>query len=86
MNFHNFFTIYVFEVGESIADTPTKLTCLSDLAELRNLSVMSSCYSDFRYLDWFWRYGQKTEPLCRYVPFVGVFFDPLAPTQKNSKF
>ena len=31
MNFHNFFTIYVFEVKESIIDIPTELRCLIDL-------------------------------------------------------
>ena len=30
MDFHNFFTIYVFEVKESIVDIPTELRCLSD--------------------------------------------------------
>ena len=27
---------------------------------LRNLSVMSNCYSDFWYLDWFWSYNNNT--------------------------
>ena len=31
MNFHNFFSIYVFEVKESIADIPTELPCSGDL-------------------------------------------------------
>ena len=31
MDFHNFFTIYVFEVKESIVDILTELRCLSDL-------------------------------------------------------
>ena len=30
MDFHNFFTIYVFEVKESIVDILTELRCLSD--------------------------------------------------------
>ena len=39
MDFHNFFTIYVFEVQESIADIPTKLRCLGDLKNLGKLPV-----------------------------------------------
>ena len=31
MDFHNFFTIYVFEVKEFIVDILTELRCLSDL-------------------------------------------------------
>ena len=31
MDFHNFFTIHVFEVREFIADISTELPCLSDL-------------------------------------------------------
>ena len=34
MYFHNFFTIYVFEVKESIADIPTELSSLDDLENL----------------------------------------------------
>ena len=50
---------------------------------LWNLSMMSSCYSDFRYLDWFWSYGRKTgTPMTEF----SVFFYPPAPTDKNSKF
>ena len=30
MNFHNFSSIYVFEVKLFIADIPTKMPCLSD--------------------------------------------------------
>ena len=30
MDFHNFFSIYVFEVKLFIADNPTKLPCLGD--------------------------------------------------------
>ena len=37
--FLNFPTIYVFEVEESIADVPTKLTCLSDLKNPGQLLV-----------------------------------------------
>ena len=39
MDFHNFLTIYVFEVKESIADIPTKLACLGDLENLGQLPV-----------------------------------------------
>ena len=31
MDFHNFFSIYVFEVKESIADIPVELPCLGDV-------------------------------------------------------
>ena len=34
MNFWNFFSIYVFEVKESIADNPTEPPCLGDLKNL----------------------------------------------------
>ena len=39
MAFHNFFSIYVFEVKESIADILVKLPCLSDLENLGQLPV-----------------------------------------------
>ena len=39
MNFHNFFTIYVFKVKESIADIPTELRCSSDLENPSQLPV-----------------------------------------------
>ena len=39
MDFHNFFTIYVFEVKESIADIPTELPCLGDLENPGQLPV-----------------------------------------------
>ena len=35
MNFGHFFSIYVFEVKESIADIPTELPCLADLKTSR---------------------------------------------------
>ena len=42
MNFHNFFSIYVFEVKESIADIPTELPCSGDLENPgQNLIPMS---------------------------------------------
>ena len=31
MDFHNFYTIYVFKVKESTADIPTELSCFTDL-------------------------------------------------------
>ena len=34
MDFHNFFSIYVFRVKESIADIPSELLCLSNLENL----------------------------------------------------
>ena len=39
IDFWNFFTIYVFEVKESIADIPTELPCLSDLENPSQLPV-----------------------------------------------
>ena len=39
MDFHNFFTIYVLEVKESIADILTELRCLSDLDNPSQLPV-----------------------------------------------
>ena len=39
LDFHNFFSIYVFEVKESIADIPVKLPCLCDLENLGQLPV-----------------------------------------------
>ena len=39
MNFHNFFSIYVFEVKKSIADIPTELPCSGDLENLGQLPV-----------------------------------------------
>ena len=34
MDFHNFFSIYVFGVKESIADIPTEPRCMGDLQNL----------------------------------------------------
>ena len=39
MDFHNFFTIYVFKVKESIVVIPTELRCLSDLENPSQLPV-----------------------------------------------
>ena len=39
IDFWNFFSIYVFEVKESIADIPTKLPCLGDLENQGQLPV-----------------------------------------------
>ena len=39
MDFWNFFTIYVFEVRESIADIPTELPCSGDLENSGHLPV-----------------------------------------------
>ena len=43
MNFHNFFSINVFEVRESIADIPTVLTCSGDLKNSGQLPVLPVC-------------------------------------------
>ena len=39
MDFHNFFSIYVFEVEESIVDIPIELPCSGDLENPGQLSV-----------------------------------------------
>ena len=39
MDFHNFFSIYVFKVKESIADIPSELLCLGDLENPGQLPV-----------------------------------------------
>ena len=39
MDFHNFFTIYVFDDKESIVDILTKLQCLIDLENPSQLPV-----------------------------------------------
>ena len=39
MDFHNFYTVYVYKVKESIADIPTELPCLSDLENPSQLPV-----------------------------------------------
>ena len=40
MDFHNFYTIYVFKVKESSADIPTELPCLSDFENPNQLPVL----------------------------------------------
>ena len=39
MNFWTFFTIHIFEGGESISDILAELPCLGDLRNLGKLSV-----------------------------------------------
>ena len=39
MDFHNFYTIYVFKVKKSIANIPIELPCLSDLENPSQLPV-----------------------------------------------
>ena len=39
IDFRDFFTIYVFEVEESIADISTELPCLSDLGNPDQIPV-----------------------------------------------
>ena len=39
MDFHNFFSIYVFKVKEFIADIPSELLCLDDLENPGQLPV-----------------------------------------------
>ena len=45
LDFHNFFTIYVFEIKESIADIPTMPTCLNDLGNPGQLPVQEELRS-----------------------------------------
>ena len=45
LDFHNFFTIYVFEIKESIADIPTMPTCLNDLGNSGQLPVQEELRS-----------------------------------------
>ena len=52
---------------------------------LRNLSMMSSCYSNCRKRDWLRSYGRKTEPLWRKFPCFGVFPTLLPPPQTKIK-
>ena len=59
-----------------------KVKCVQIHLYIATLSVMSSCYSDFRYLDWFWSHGRKTEPLWRNFPCFGFFVYPPAPQTK----
>ena len=39
IDFHNFFTAYVFEVKKSISDIPTDLPCLGDFTNSGQLPV-----------------------------------------------
>ena len=39
MDFHNFYTVHVYKVKESIADIPTELPCLSDLENPSHVPV-----------------------------------------------
>ena len=47
MNFHNFFSISVFRVEESIAGIPNELLCLGDLENLGQLPVQEVLLIDF---------------------------------------
>ena len=51
----------------------------------KTISRMSSCYSDFWYLDWFRNYSRTTEPLCHNFPIFCVFFDPPDPHRQKFK-
>ena len=63
MDFHNFFTIYVFEVKESIIDIPTELRCPSDLENSSQLPVwevlviLSYKFLKFSHYSYFWGQG-----------------------------
>ena len=63
MDFHNFFTIYVFEVKEFIVDILTELRCLSDLDNPSQLPVwevliiLSHEYFKFSNYSCFWGQG-----------------------------
>jgi hypothetical protein len=63
MDFHNFFTIYVFEVKESIVDILTELRCLIDLENPSQLPVwevlviLSYKFLKFSHYSCFWGQG-----------------------------
>ena len=42
MNFHNFYSIYIFKDKKSAADIPTELPCLSDLENPSQLLMILS--------------------------------------------
>ena len=52
MDFHNFFSIYVFRVKESIADIPSELLCLGDLENLGQLLVQEVHRGTDDYVLW----------------------------------
>ena len=52
MDFHNFFSIYVFGVKESIADIPTELPCLDDFENLGQLPVWEVLWGTDDCVSW----------------------------------
>ena len=62
-DFHNFFTIYVSEVKESIIDIPTELPCLIDFENPNQLPVwkvlviLSYIFLKFSHYSCFWDQG-----------------------------
>ena len=49
-NFHNFFSIYVFEVKESMADIPTEIPCLGDFKNSRSTSGHTGIHRRYLWL------------------------------------
>ena len=52
MDFHNFFSIYVFEVKKSISDIPTELSCSSDLENPGQLPVQEALRGTDDFVLW----------------------------------
>ena len=75
IDFWNFFTIYVFEVKESIADIPTELPCSGDLENpgqfpVQEVLMILSCeFSQFLQYWCFWGQGIQ----CRHSYWATMF-------------
>ena len=83
MNFWNFFSIYVFEVKESIAGIPTELPCLGDLENLGQLSVqevlMILSYEFLKLLQYLCFRGQRIH--CWHSHWATLFGWPQKPLE-----
>ena len=92
MNFWNFFSIYVFEVKESISDIPTELPCSSDQKNLGQLPVQEalmillsnvwnfSTFYVFEVKDYYFRMlAQSYTPNLYTLPLHHNFFIILSP-------
>ena len=81
MDFHNFFTIYVFKVKESIADIPTELPCLSDLDNPSQLPVrevlMILSYIFFKFLHYsYFKVRESIADISTELPCLGDLESP----------
>ena len=67
INFRNFFSIHVFEVKKSIADSPTELPCLGDLENPSQLPVQDEfegtelVHLRYKYFDYFFSITNVSE-------------------------